>query len=159
MASGDIKAPLLIWVIGATVIFVGFFQLSTGLNLWLSQLEHSETRVLFSSSKFLIKFCIGVYLIAAGIAVAFISTAGRILIVFGAGAGIVLSFLKHNWLGFILNVNSTYCKPSAPVVNIVLQLAVCLAVVLYLLMSPKVAGAFRIEKLRRRRRYEEESIF
>ena len=156
MAASDIKAPVGVWVIGTIIAFVGFFQLNAGLNL----LELSEKAGAIAYPQILTgRVVIGIYLLVIGIGIACVLLWGRVLVLCTAGAGVILSFLGHNWLQFILSIGSGPYVSSMPIEKVIWQIALSLALVIYLAMNPKVAEAFRRAKLQRMRKLEEETIF
>ena len=151
MASGEIKAPIMVWAIGAAIIFIGFYQMSIGLRALLETLELTAAMAG--------KISVGVYLMSTGVALAFVTPWGRWLTIFGAGMGIVLSFLGHNWVWFIFSDTATSYTHSAPTGNLTWEVMVCLATVLYLTLSPTVAESFLWARDRRKGKLEKESIF
>jgi len=156
MAASDIKAPVGVWIIGTIITFVGFFQLNAGLKL----LRLAEKAGPIAFPQILIgRVVIGIYLLVIGIGIACVLLWGRILVLCTGGAGIILSFLGHNWLQFILGTDASPYASSVPKENIIWQIALSLALVIYLAMNPKVAEAFRRAKLQRMRKLEEEKIF
>jgi len=153
MASGEIKAPVTIWAIGTAFIFAGFYQLSIGLHtlILLGKFEVTETMMG--------KMGVGVYLMLLGTALVFVIAWGRWLTIFGAVAGIVLGFLKCNWVGFMLHDEAVPCTYPPFTGNLICGMALCLGMALYLLFSPAVAGAFYRAQRQRKGKFEEESIF
>jgi len=141
MALDEIKAPRLLWAICAALVFLGFYQLSSGLKTLL----HTTEPGLLSITK----IGAGLFFIVSGIALSFLTFAGRVLVSIASGAGIVLLVFRLDWIRFLFTMDEFPQQSAVAVNNIVWGAVVCAVIIGYVMCSPGVVKAFREEKLRR----------
>ena len=144
----DIKAPPMLWALGAALTLIGFYQLSSGLGTLLDLAR--LTPLSFA------KAAAGIYLVISGIALSFLTKTGKIMVISASGLGIVLSLFRQDWIRFLVGMDNLSYESKASPEQLIVGVAVCLAVGSYIMISPAVAGAFASRK---RKGYTPKKIF
>ena len=151
MASSEIRAPQGLWMIATMLVFVGFYEFSIGFNALLNSLVIARFVIL--------KLAAGFYFLFAGIALAFTTMTGKFMVIFGCGVGIIICFMRHGWVQFLLSAKPVSYSFSAPKTHLLPGILVCLAIILYIFMSTDATSAFHRKKNIKRMRFDEETLF
>jgi hypothetical protein len=139
MAQNEIKAPLLLWAICVMLVFLGFHQLSSGLDTLLNTIEPGPLTIA--------KIIIGICLIISGIALSFLTAFGRIMVMIESILGIVLLLAQLDWIRFLFNVDQFSRSSGATLCSVVWGVVVCGGTFAYIMFSPAVAKAFKKQNL------------
>lgn len=140
MAQNEIKAPLLLWAICVILVFLGFHQLSSGLEVLLSTIEPGPLTIA--------KIAIGIWLIISGIALSFLTAFGKVMVMIESILGVVLLLAQFDWISFLFNVDRFSRSSGATFRSFVWGVVVCGGTFIYVMFSPAVAQAFKKHNLR-----------
>ena len=140
MAQNEIKAPLLLWAICVIMVFLGFHQLSSGLDGLLQSMEPEPLTIA--------KIAIGICLIVSGIALSFLTAFGRVMVMIESVLGIVLILAQLDWIRFLFNVDQFSRSTNATFRSVIWGVIVCGGTLLYVMFSPAVGKAFKERNLR-----------
>ena len=151
MASEDRKAPPTLWALATVYAFWGFYQFSSGLYALLNSVEF-ET-IIFA------RLIIGIGLLAAGLLVCFVIATGKYLMLLVALGGLVLCCFRLNWVRFLFSTDSTAQITDMPLPTLIPAAFVCVSLIVYLLLNPSVAQAFKRAKAQKNSRLEQETLF
>ena len=140
MAQNEIKAPLLLWAICVIMVFLGFHQLSSGLDGLLKTMGHEPLTIA--------KVATGICLIVSGIALSFLTTFGRVMVAIESVLGIVLILAQLDWIRFLFDVDQFSSASNATFRSVIWGVIVCGVTLIYVMFSPAVGKAFKEHSLR-----------
>ena len=140
MAQNEIKAPLLLWAICVILVFLGFHQLSSGLEVLLNTFEPEPLTIARTAT--------GIGLIISGIALSFLTAFGRVMVMLESILGIVLLLAHFDWIRFLFDPDRFSRSSGTAFGSVVWGVAVCGATFIYVMFSPAVAQAFKKQNRR-----------